>query len=63
MLHLFKKKKIKFNIMIELHKNSEGVFGRVDFRKDGKLWRENKRKNFFKVCLIGWRGRKRNSGA
>ena len=48
--------------MIELHKNSKGVFGRVDFREDGKLWRENKRKNFFKVCLIGWRERKRNSG-
>ena len=22
---------------------------------DGKLWRENKKGNFFGVCLIGWR--------
>ena len=30
---------------------------------NGKLWRENEKENFFKVCLIGWRGRKINGGA
>ena len=30
---------------------------------DEKLWRENRRENFFGVCLVGWRGRKINSGA
>ena len=29
---------------------------------DEKLWRENRRENFFGVCLVGWRGRKINSG-
>ena len=27
---------------------------------DGKLWRENGKENFFKVCLVRWGGRKIN---
>ena len=30
---------------------------------DGKLLRENRKKNFFGVCLVGWGGRKINGGA
>ena len=30
---------------------------------DGKFWRENVKKNFFGVCLVGWGGRKINDGA
>ena len=29
---------------------------------DRKFWRENENKIFFGVCLVGWRGRKINSG-
>ena len=29
---------------------------------DGKLWRENRKENFFVVCLVGWRERKINGG-
>ena len=43
--------------MIELHNNFKGVFGRIEFKEDEKLWRENGRKNIFEVCLVGWRGR------
>ena len=45
--------------MIELHKNFKGVFGRIEFKEDEKLWRENGRKNIFEVCLVGWRGREK----
>ena len=31
-------------------------------RKDGKLWRENRKENVFRVCLVGWRERKINGG-
>ena len=31
-------------------------------RMNGKLWRENGKKNFFEVCLIGWEWRKINGG-
>ena len=30
---------------------------------DGKLWRENGKKNFFGMCLVEWEGRKINGGA
>ena len=30
---------------------------------DGKLWRENWKGNFFRVCLVKWGGRKINSEA
>ena len=30
---------------------------------DGKFWRENGNKNFFEVCLVGWRGKKINGEA
>ena len=30
---------------------------------DGKIWRENMNKNFFRVCLVSWGGRKINGGA
>ena len=29
---------------------------------NGKFWRENVNENFFGVCLVGWRERKRNDG-
>ena len=29
---------------------------------DGKLWRENRKKNFFGVCLVEWGGMKINGG-
>ena len=32
-------------------------------RVDEKLWKENRKENFFRVCLVGWRGRKINGGA
>ena len=30
---------------------------------DEKLWKENRKENFFRVCLVGWRERKINGGA
>ena len=30
---------------------------------DGKLWGENRKKNFFELYLVGWGGRKINGGA
>ena len=27
---------------------------------DESLWRENGKENFFKMCLVGWGGRKIN---
>ena len=48
--------------MIELHNNFKGVFGRIEFKEDEKLWRENGRKNIFEVCLVGWRGRGKKNG-
>ena len=30
---------------------------------DGKIWRENMNKNFFRECLVSWGGRKINGGA
>ena len=30
---------------------------------DEKFWRENRKNNFFGVFLVGWKGRKINSGA
>ena len=32
-------------------------------RVDVKLWKENRKKNCYRVCLVGWRGRKINGGA
>ena len=29
---------------------------------DGKFWRENRKENFFEVCLVRWGGRKINGG-
>ena len=30
---------------------------------EGKLWKENEKENFVRVCLVEWRGRKINFGA
>ena len=30
---------------------------------DEKLWKENGKKNFLRVCLVRWGGRKINGGA
>ena len=30
---------------------------------DGKLWRENRKGNFFRLCLVGWGEKKINDGA
>ena len=39
----------------------KGVFVWWLNKIDGKLWRKNReKKNFFRVCLIGWRRRKIN---
>lgn len=32
---------------------TQSVFGEVDFRENGKLWRENGRENFFIIYLVG----------
>ena len=39
---------------------TKGVFVWRWNRVDGKLWRENRKGNFFGVCLIEWEGRKIN---
>ena len=31
----------------------KSVFGRVDFREDGKKSRENEKGNYFGRCLVG----------
>ena len=33
------------------------MIGRVDFKEEGKFWRENERENLFRVCLVGWEGK------
>ena len=47
-------KKIEKEILI-----LQGVFGRVDFREDGKKMRENEEIKLFEECLVG-RGIKEN---
>ena len=41
---------------------SQGVFGRVDFRKNGKKRRKNEEGKFFWGCLVGREGGKMCGG-
>ena len=54
----------KWNYLFDIYDPiSKGVFVWRWNRVDGKLWKENEKKKFFRVYLVGWRGRKINSGA